>query len=97
MGILEIFKLEKDDSQNENTKETLERGELVKGKVKWFNVKRGLGFITCEDGREAFVHYGDIDAEGFKVLRAKQTVECELEETEKGLRAKHVKRIVKEA
>ena len=38
------------------------------GKVKWFDCKKGYGFIICEDGKEVFVHYTGIIAEGFRAL-----------------------------
>ena len=39
---------------------------MAKGKVKWFNDSKGFGFITAEDGTDAFVHYGDIQGDGFR-------------------------------
>ena len=50
------------------------------GKVKWFEGKKGYGFIMCEDGRELFVHYTGIVADGYKSLS-----------TEKGDQAINVK------
>ena len=54
------------------------------GKVKWFDSKKGYGFITCEDGKEVFVHFSGIDAEGFKSLNENQKVEFELGNGTKG-------------
>ena len=47
----------------------------MKGKVKWFDGKKGYGFITGEDGKEVFVHYSGIVKDGFKALNEKQEVE----------------------
>ncbi len=63
----------------------------MKGKVKWFDSKKGYGFITGEDGKEVFVHYSGIAKEGFKALNEKQAVEYELGEGSKGIQAINVK------
>ncbi|MEZ3442852.1 MULTISPECIES: cold-shock protein [Rikenellaceae] len=60
------------------------------GKVKWFDSKKGYGFITCEDGKEVFVHFSGIDAEGFKSLNENQKVEFELGNGTKGEQAVNV-------
>ena len=60
------------------------------GSVKWFNGKKGFGFITSSDGREYFVHHTGIVGEGFKTLSEGAEVQFEIEETEKGPRAVQV-------
>ena len=62
---------------------------MVKGKVKWFSVPKGYGFITGEDEKDYFVHYKKIvgDESKMKKLHEGQAVEFEVEETEKGLMA----------
>ena len=63
----------------------------MKGKVKWFDGKKGYGFITGEDRKEVFVHYSGIVKDGFKALNEKQEVEYELGEGSKGIQAINVK------
>ena len=60
------------------------------GKVKWFDNKKGYGFIICEDGKEVFVHFTGIVAEGFKSLSENQQVTFELENGVKGEQAVNV-------
>ena len=48
------------------------------GRVKWFDSKKGYGFITAENGKEIFVHFSGIVKEGFKSLNEGQTVEFEI-------------------
>ncbi len=62
------------------------------GKVKWFNNSKGFGFITTEDGGDAFVHYSDITGDGFKTLEEGDDVQFELAESEKGYKALNVQR-----
>ena len=50
------------------------------GRVKWFNEKKGFGFITKDDGEDVFVHYSEIEMEGFKTLSENQEVTFELKE-----------------
>lgn len=57
------------------------------GTVKWFNDQKGFGFIEQEEGEDVFVHFSEIETEGYKTLEEDQEVEFELEETEKGLAA----------
>jgi len=63
---------------------------MVEGKVKWFNPRKGYGFIETADGREVFVHYSSIAAEGFKTLDEGVSVVFEVIEGEKGPRATNV-------
>lgn len=63
---------------------------MVEGKVKWFNPRKGYGFIGTADGRDIFVHYSSISSDGFKTLDEGDTVMFDIEEGEKGLRATHV-------
>ena len=60
------------------------------GKVKWFDSKKGYGFILTGEGREIFVHYTGIIAEGFKALTEGQNVEFEIGSNEKGEQAVNV-------
>lgn len=60
------------------------------GTVKWFDDAKGFGFIEQEVGDDVFVHYSEIEADGYKTLDEDQEVEFELEETEKGLAATDV-------
>lgn len=61
------------------------------GTVKWFDDDKGYGFIEQEIGEDVFVHYSDIEQDGYRTLREEQSVEFELEETEKGLAARNVR------
>jgi len=63
----------------------------MKGKVKWFNEKKGYGFITMEDGKDAFVHFSAIQGEGFKSLQEGDGVECEVTQGPKGPQAENVR------
>jgi CspA family cold shock protein len=64
---------------------------MTTGSVKWFDAKKGYGFIVGPDGRDVFVHYSSIEAEGYRALREGQLVEYELIDTPKGLQAGHVR------
>ncbi len=62
----------------------------MNGKVKWFDSKKGYGFITEESGKEIFVHYTGILKDGFKALSEGQTVEFEIGTGAKGEQAVNV-------
>ncbi len=64
---------------------------MPKGVVKWFNDKKGFGFITNEDGSDVFVHFSGITGDGFKSLKEGDKVEFEIENGDKGPRAVSVK------
>ena len=61
-----------------------------KGRVKWFNERRGYGFIEQSDGDDLFVHYSAIQTPGFKTLEEGQEVEFDIIEGPKGLQAANV-------
>ena len=63
---------------------------MIKGTVKWFNEKKGFGFISREDGDDVFVHHTSIQGEGFKTLREGQSVEFEVQDGPKGPQAVNV-------
>ena len=63
---------------------------MPKGRVKWFNEKKGFGFITQDSGEDLFVHFSSIQQEGFKVLREGDEVEFEIAQGKKGLQAINV-------
>jgi CspA family cold shock protein len=63
---------------------------VPEGKVKWFNEKKGFGFIEQDGGKDLFVHYSAITSEGFKTLSEGQRVSFEVEDTPKGPKAKNV-------
>ena len=66
---------------------------MVKGTVKWFNDSKGFGFVTAEDGTDAFVHHNDIQGEGFKSLSEGENVTFEMTQGPKGPRAANVVKI----
>ncbi len=60
------------------------------GKVKWFDAKKGFGFIEQETGGDVFVHFRAIQGDGYKSLEEGQEVEFDLEDGEKGPQAVNV-------
>jgi len=63
---------------------------MADGTVKWFNPRKGYGFIADEEGRDIFVHYASISGEGYKTLNEGDPVTFDVVEGEKGLRAENV-------
>lgn len=63
------------------------------GTVKWFNVKKGYGFISDENGDDIFVHFSALNMSGFKVLEEGDKVEFEVIEGEKGPQAANVTKL----
>ena len=64
---------------------------MLRGKVKWFDSKKGFGFIRSEDGDDVFVHYSGIQQDGFKNLEEGQEVTFEITKGKKGPQASNVK------
>ncbi len=60
------------------------------GTVKWFNPDKGFGFISREDGDDLFVHYSEIQTNGFRTLEEGAKVEFEITQGKKGLQASAV-------
>jgi CspA family cold shock protein len=65
---------------------------MASGHVKWFDNKKGFGFIANEGGTDIFVHYSSIQGGGFKTLKEGELVQFELIESDKGLKAQNVQR-----
>ncbi len=64
---------------------------MANGTVKWFNEKKGYGFIEQEDGPDVFVHHSGIDSQGFRTLNEGDHVTFDVEQGQKGLSAVNVK------
>lgn len=57
----------------------------MKGTVKWFNEEKGFGFITGEDGKDVFVHFSQINKNGFKTLKENEEVEYSVTKSVRGM------------
>jgi CspA family cold shock protein len=66
---------------------------VAEGTVKWFNESKGFGFITTEDDTDVFVHYANIEGNGFKTLTEGESVTFEIEEGPKGPKAINVNKM----
>jgi len=66
---------------------------MANGTVKWFNEKKGYGFIEQEDGPDVFVHYSGINSSGFKSLNEGDRVSFDIEQRDKGPQAVNVTKI----
>ncbi|MBK8137795.1 MAG: cold shock domain-containing protein [Chloroflexi bacterium] len=64
--------------------------ERVRGTVKWFNGEKGYGFIAQANGQDLFVHYSEIQSNGFRSLNEGDTVEFEVTDGKKGKQASQV-------
>ncbi len=62
------------------------------GKVKWFDPKKGYGFIIGDEGQDVFVHYTSILGDGFRALKDGETVDYEMVQGDKGYQARNVNR-----
>jgi CspA family cold shock protein len=66
----------------------------MKGKVKWFNAKKGFGFLVVDEfEQDIFVHYSVIDGGGFRTLAEGDAVEVDIGDDGNGPRARHVERV----
>jgi CspA family cold shock protein len=66
---------------------------MANGTVKWFNDSKGYGFISVEDGSDAFVHHGDIEGEGYRSLDEGDSVTFEITQGPKGPKAIGVRKV----
>jgi len=66
---------------------------MVQGTVKWFNADKGYGFIAVDGGKDVFVHYSAIMAEGYRSLEQGQRVEFEITQGQKGPQAEAVRTV----
>ena len=64
---------------------------MANGRVKWFDEKKGFGFIEREEGNDVFVHFRAITGDGFKTLIEGQEVEFDVEDGQKGPQAANVR------
>ena len=62
----------------------------MKGTVKWFNEEKGFGFITGEDGKDVFVHFSQINKNGFKTLKENEEVEYSVTKSVWGMQAENI-------
>ena len=65
--------------------------KMYKGTVKWFDAKKGYGFITREGGDDIFVHFSAIQADGFRKLEEGDQVQFDIQDGAKGPQAANVK------
>ena len=66
---------------------------MASGKVKWFDNKKGFGFIAQESGQDVFVHHTCISGSGFKTLQEGETVNFDIVQSDKGPKAQNVQRL----
>ena len=66
---------------------------MGEGVVKWFSERKGFGFIEQEDGQDLFVHHSAINMTGFRTLNEGDRVAFEIEESDRGPKAKNVTKL----
>ena len=66
---------------------------MATGRVKWFSDQKGYGFLVTDDGQDVFVHYSNVEGDGFKTLDEDQEVEFDIVQGDKGLQAENVVKI----
>lgn len=66
---------------------------MAEGIVKWFNDRKGYGFIEWEDGKDLFVHHSSIEMTGFRTLTEGDKVSFDVNESDRGPEAKNVKKV----
>jgi CspA family cold shock protein len=64
---------------------------MATGTVKWFDPKKGFGFVVNDDGKDVFIHYTSIDGDGFRCLKNGETVEYDQLDSDKGLQGRNVR------
>ena len=67
--------------------------DKTQGQVKWFDSRKGFGFIEVEGQKDVFVHFSEIQYEGYKSLRDGEKVEFEIHDSDNGARAKSVTKV----
>ena len=82
--------MQDDDKTDETSIDEVKMEDREKGTVKWFNERKGFGFIERENGSDVFVHFSSIKDEGFKTLKDGQSVEFTVVNNEKGESADEV-------
>jgi len=65
----------------------------MQGRIKWFDPRKGYGFIERDEAEDVFVHYSAINMEGFKTIEDGELVEFEVVETDRGPQAEKVTRV----
>ena len=82
--------MQDDDKTDETSIDEVKMADREKGTVKWFNERKGFGFIERENGSDVFVHFSSIKDDGFKTLKDGQAVEFTVVNNEKGESADEV-------
>ena len=67
---------------------------MARGTVKWFSDQKGYGFISADGQDEVFVHHSAIEGNGFRTLHEGEQVEYDVKQSDKGIEASHVTRVI---